>query len=278
MSQTVSTIATAAATMGAVGAFFAVVLYALAKRTASAADERVELLTNLLPGNNCGACGMAGCAAMAQALAKGEAVPHSCPVASEAQIARLAEALGMSEPIHRERRVARVLCGGNRAISRWRADYEGVLDCRAADLVGKGGKGCVFGCLGLGTCARVCPFGAITMSDTGLPLVDDAVCTGCGLCEAACPRSVIRVLDASQEVFVRCVSTAPGKQVRSVCEVGCIGCGICVRVCPEGAVQMVGHLAWVDPAKCTACGICVEKCPTDAMSKLLEGAGVVTVA
>jgi len=116
------------------------------------------------------------------------------------------------------------------------------------------------------------------MSDTGLPLVDDAVCTGCGLCEAACPRSVIRVLDASQEVFVRCVSTAPGKQVRSVCEVGCIGCGICVRVCPEGAVQMVGHLAWVDPAKCTACGICVEKCPTDAMSKLLEGAGVVTVA
>lgn len=272
------TIVTATATMGVVGALFAAALLAMARRTTSAVDDEVELLTSLLPGNNCGACGMAGCAAMAEALAKGEAVPQGCPVASESQIARLAEALGISEPVHRERRVARVLCGGNRAIALWRADYEGVLDCRAADLVGKGGKGCVFGCLGLGTCARVCPFGAITMGESGLPIVDEAICTGCGLCEAACPRSVIRVLDASQEVFVRCVSTAPGKQVRSVCEVGCIGCGICVRVCPEGAVQMVGHLAWVDPAKCTACGICVEKCPTDAMNKLLEGAGVLTVA
>lgn len=276
MGTTVSTIVTATATMGAVGAFFAIALVALAKRTASAEDEQIELLTNLLPGNNCGACGMAGCAALAQALAKGEAVPQSCPVASESQIQKLAEALGLTETVHRERRVARVRCGGHRAISQWRADYEGVLDCRAADLVGKGGKGCVFGCLGLGTCSRVCPYGAITMSPTGLPVVNEALCTGCGLCEAACPRGVIAVMDASQEVFVRCVSTAPGKQVRSVCEVGCIGCGICVRVCPENAVEMLGHLACVDPNRCTACGICVEKCPTDAMQIILEDAGVLT--
>ncbi len=141
MGATVSTIVTATATMGAVGAFFAIALVALAKRTASAEDEQIELLTNLLPGNNCGACGMAGCAALAQALAKGEAVPQSCPVASESQIQKLAEALGLTETVHRERRVARVRCGGHRAISQWRADYEGVLDCRAADLVGKGGEG-----------------------------------------------------------------------------------------------------------------------------------------
>jgi len=278
MSATASTIVTATATMGAIGAFFAVLLVALAKRTSSAADEKVELLTSLLPGNNCGGCGMAGCAAMAEALAKGEAVPQACPVASESQIMRIAEALGLNEPIHRDRRVARVRCGGHKAISLWRADYEGVLDCRAADLVGKGSKGCVFGCLGLGTCARTCPYGAITMSESGLPVVNEAICTGCGLCEAACPRGVIKVLDASQEVFVRCVSTLPGKQVRSVCEVGCIGCGICVRVCPEGAIEMLGHLACVDPDRCTKCGLCVEKCPTDAMQHLLEGAGVVTVA
>ena len=84
---------------------------------------------------------------------------------------------------------------------------------------------------------------------------------------------MIAVLDASQEVFVRCVSTAPGKQVRSVCEVGCIGCGICVRVCEEGAIEMLGHLACVDPDRCTACGKCVAKCPTDAMQSILFEAG-----
>ena len=252
-------------------------LYTMAIRTSGGdAEGKVELLTNLLPGNNCGACGKAGCAAMAEALAKGEAVPQSCPVASLAQLESLSEALGISGDVERTRRVARVRCGGTRAIAPRRADYEGVLDCRAADLVGKGAKGCIFGCLGLGSCARACPFGAITMSVDGLPKVDEAICTGCALCEAACPRGVIAVLDASQEVFVRCVSTAPGKQVRSVCEVGCIGCGICVRVCEEGAIEMLGHLACVDPDRCTACGKCVAKCPTDAMQSILFEAGVET--
>src|SRR5690606_41501006 len=144
MGATVSTIVTATATMGAVGAFFAIALVALAKRTASAEDEKIELLTNLLPGNNCGACGMAGCAAMAEALGRGEAGPQHCPVATIAQIEALSQALGLSNGnVNRTRRVARVRCGGTRGLAPRRADYEGVLDCRAADLVGKGTKACV---------------------------------------------------------------------------------------------------------------------------------------
>lgn len=275
MSATMSTIVTATAGMVGLSGLLGALLYAMAKRTSEGdSDGEVELLTSLLPGNNCGACGMAGCGAMAEALAKGEAVPQSCPVASPAQLESLSKALGLSNEVNRTRRVARVRCGGTRGIAPRRADYEGVLDCRAADLVGKGAKACVFGCLGLGTCARACPFGAITMGEDGLPRIDESLCTGCALCEAACPRGVIAVFDASQEVFVRCVSTAPGKQVRSVCEVGCIGCGICVRVCEEGAVEMLGHLAVVDPDRCTACGKCVEKCPTDAMRNILVDAGV----
>jgi len=274
--MSMTTIVAATAGMVGLSSLLGAVLYTMAKKTqGDGSDEKIELLTNLLPGNNCGACGMAGCAAMAEALARGEAVPQNCPVATIAQIEALSQALGLSNGnVNRTRRVARVRCGGTRGLAPRRADYEGVLDCRAADLVGKGTKACVFGCLGLGTCARVCPFGAITMGEDGLPHVNENLCTGCALCEAACPRGVIAVFDASQEIFVRCVSTAPGKQVRSVCEVGCIGCGICVRVCEEGAVEMLGHLAVVDPDRCTACGKCVEKCPTDAMRNILVDAGV----
>ena len=36
-------------------------------------DERIDKVTEMLPGYNCGACGKAGCAAFAEALVTGEA-------------------------------------------------------------------------------------------------------------------------------------------------------------------------------------------------------------
>ena len=36
-------------------------------------DERIDKVTEMLPGYNCGACGKAGCAAFAEALVSGEA-------------------------------------------------------------------------------------------------------------------------------------------------------------------------------------------------------------
>ncbi|WP_304854088.1 4Fe-4S dicluster domain-containing protein [Adlercreutzia caecimuris] len=38
-------------------------------------------------------------------------------------------------------------------------------------------------------CAEVCPFDAITLSETGKPIVDIEACNGCGLCENACPSA-----------------------------------------------------------------------------------------
>jgi len=51
--------------------------------------------------------------------------------------------------------------------------YDGLNDCRAAALLGGGMKVCTIGCLGLGTCARACPFDAIVMGPQGLPVVDE---------------------------------------------------------------------------------------------------------
>lgn len=263
------TLPTAVFVMGGLGVVFTLGLYAIARWEGDRSDDQVELLSNMLPGNNCGACGMAGCAAMARALAEGEATPQACPVASNEQIEVLSKALGITTQDERTRQVARVHCGGTLAIAPQRAIYEGVLDCRAADLVGKGSKGCIYGCLGLGTCVRACPFGAIVLGEDGLPQIDEDLCTGCGLCALACPRNVIQMQDANQRVWVQCVSCAPGKRVRSVCQTGCIACNICVRTCEQDAIQMVNGLAVIDPAKCTACGDCVEVCPTGAIISIL---------
>lgn len=269
-----NTIVISALVMGGLAIVFTAVLYFVIRRLEGGeGDEQIELLTQLLPGSNCGACGMGGCQAMARALAEGKQTPAGCPVASSEQIERISEALGLAPGEPRVRQVATVRCAGTTALAPDRALYEGVLDCRAADLVGKGTKGCIYGCLGLGTCARTCPFGAITMSEKGLPHVNAELCTGCGLCVAACPRNVIALQDIGQGATVRCVCQAAGKLVRRVCEVGCIGCGICVRACPHGAIRMDGALAVIDPALCQGCGACVEACPTGAIFDVSEENG-----
>ena len=83
---------------GGLSGFLGAFLMVVGKKTGSGdEDGQVELLTNLLPGNNCGACGFAGCGAMAEALAKGEAMPQACPVASLAQLDELVESPGALE-------------------------------------------------------------------------------------------------------------------------------------------------------------------------------------
>ena len=58
-------------------------------------DEKAEKIGELLPGANCGGCGYTGCAALAEAIAKGEAKVSSCSVASPEAIASIAEIMGV---------------------------------------------------------------------------------------------------------------------------------------------------------------------------------------
>ncbi|MEW6409800.1 MAG: 4Fe-4S binding protein, partial [Nitrospirota bacterium] len=132
-------------------------------------------------------------------------------------------------------------------------------------LAGGGDKSCIYGCLGYGTCAVVCPFDAITMTKDDLPEVDLIKCTGCGKCAVACPKKVIEILPLSKQVIVRCHSKDKGSVVKKYCHVGCIACGICVKTCPFEAIVMENNLARIDLDKCRACGLCVTKCPTNAI-------------
>lgn len=79
--------------------------------------------------------------------------------------------------------------------------YNGLDDCRAVALLGGGMKVCTIGCLGLGTCAKACPFNAITMGPEGLPVVIEEKCTGCGICERVCPKHIINLSSVTRRIM-----------------------------------------------------------------------------
>ncbi|MBE3576480.1 MAG: RnfABCDGE type electron transport complex subunit B [Limnochordales bacterium] len=247
--------------MGVVAILSALLLVWASRRFAVQEDPRVELLANLLPQANCGACGFSGCSGFARAAVEGKAPADGCKAGGPAVAARVAELLGVSVPSVK-RQVAHVFCNGTHALAKRTGEYRGLADCRAAELVSGGGKACTYGCLGLGTCVAACPFGALTLGSEGLPIVDKEKCTGCGLCVQVCPRGIIKLVDYDQRTFVNCVSPAPGKLVRQVCQGGCIACNICERTCEYDAIHVIDNLAVVNAELCTACGKCAAKCPT----------------
>ena len=59
--------------IGVIGLVIGIALVAAGKKFYVAVDERVTQVRECLPGNNCGACGYAGCDAVAAAIAAGEA-------------------------------------------------------------------------------------------------------------------------------------------------------------------------------------------------------------
>ena len=233
-------------------------------------DPRLEVVEDLLPGNNCGACGEPGCLAFAQRLLDAELAPGKCTVADEATRVEIASFLGV-EVGGDEKRIARVKCAGGLSQARSLAHYRGMDSCRAAVLVDGGDRGCSWGCLGLADCERVCTFDAIAMNAEALPVVEPELCTACGDCVDVCPQDLFVLVPESHHLFVQCNSPLVGEAALFPCKVACDACGRCALDAPEGTVEMVNGLPVVHyDREVLPTPAATWRCPTDAI-QWLEG-------
>ena len=246
--------------VGGVGLFIGVFLSIFGNMFKVETDLREDAIVEALPGNNCGGCGYAGCQGLASAIVKGEAPVSGCPVGGAPVAKEVAAIMGVTAD-NLARKVAFVKCSGTCQNTSNNYDYKGIDDCRMANVVPSGGpKSCDYGCMGLGSCKKVCEFGAISIVD-GVAVVNKDKCRACGKCVSACPKGLIELIPANTKYFVSCASKDKGPRVNKVCSVGCIGCSLCVKECPKEAITVTDFLAHIDMEKCVGCGLCAKKCP-----------------
>ena len=226
-------------------------------------DPRIDIVEELLPFANCGACGFPGCRPFAEALVLGDTVPGKCTVGTDEGRSRIADFLGVDVGAE-EKIVARLACAGGSNVSRNRAHYDGTMTCGAAAQVAGGGKNCFWGCLGLADCAVVCDFDAIHMDAHALPVVDEVKCTACGDCVDACPKDLFSLHKVSHRLWVACKSLDAGDEQLDDCEVACTACGRCEMDGP-GLVTMVNSLPVIDYERKHDTKEPIQRCPTGAI-------------
>lgn len=256
--------------LGVIGLLAAVLLYIAATRFRVDEDPRIAEIESLLPGANCGGCGLTGCHAFAVAVRGASTLEGlNCVVAGQEGMQTIAKAVGL-DPARGDRKVVAIRCQANCDLSPRTASYDGVRSCAIENSLFVGEGGCSFGCLGCGDCAEACPFGALTMPrGGGVPVVDPDKCTACGICVRSCPRGVLGLevwKTDGPNVRVACNNRNRGPQAMKDCPLSCIGCSKCARGCEAQAVTVSDFLAHIDPARCTGCGACIEACPRKSIT------------
>lgn len=254
------------AILGGLGLLFGIILSIASKQFKVYEDPRLDILENMLPNANCGACGVPGCRAFAEELINNGINPAKCTVSSEEGIAKIANFLGV-EANHEEKQVARLLCAGGINEAHNLADYKGGMStCRGEAVVVGGSKDCSWGCLGLGDCEIACTFDAISMSSNGLPVVDSAKCTACNDCVEVCPKDLFQLMPISYKLIVQCKSLLEGDLAESKCSVACTGCSRCAADSAPGVIEVSDNLAVINyELNDLAMPLATNRCPTGAI-------------
>ena len=242
------------------GLGFGAVLAVAGKKFSVESDPKIDLITDILPGANCGGCGFAGCEAFAAGIVKGEAEMDACPVEGDVIPEKISVIMGkpIEKPSIRYR--AQVMCSGTNDLAKHKYRYVGIHDCISANRLAGGDKACPNGCLGYGTCMKHCKFDAIRMVN-GVAVIDYDKCKACGVCAIGCPKKLIKLIPFDATHWVGCIPSGKGAVTKSYCNIGCIACKICEKKCPKDAIHITASAAFIDYDKCTSCGDCEMACP-----------------
>lgn len=259
--------------VGLLGALLGIGLGFASQRLAVRKDTRIAEIEAALPGLNCGACGFAGCASYAEAVAGGETSLTKCSPGGADVAAELGRIMGVEVDVGGPREVAQVHCRGGRDVSEYSFQYDGLQDCNALYLLYGGDKICKSSCLGLGTCIRVCPVHAIDYDNEGKVWVDRDQCISCGKCIEVCPTGVMQWVPYDADYIVACNNTDPPKLVRKYCKVGCIACKICEKKSPDGGFVVENNLSTIDYSATGDRTAAAEKCPPGCIIPLLSENG-----
>lgn len=255
--------------LGVIGLASAIILYFVAQKFKVEEDTRIDEVTELLPGANCGGCGYPGCRGFAEACVKADTLDNMlCPVGGLPVMCKVSEVLGHAV-CQATPKIAVVRCNGTCQNRPRTNKFDGAQNCKIAAQLYAGETNCSYGCFGFGDCVAACQFDAIKINpETGIPEVDEEKCTACGACVKACPKKVIELRNKGlkgRRVFVSCVNKDKGGVARKACSAACIGCGKCQKVCPFGAIKVENNLAYIDFELCRSCRKCVNECPTGAI-------------
>lgn len=255
----------AVAILGGVGLVFAILIAVANRKMRVWEDPRIDVVSDMLPGANCGACGVPGCRAFAEKLVAGEVQPAGCNVASDEARGDIAGFLGVDAG-SATKVAARLLCAGGAHVATQQAQYRGLGTCAAAAVVAAGGKGCTWGCLGLADCVRSCTFDAMAMNADGLPVVDLDKCTACGDCVEACPKDLLELHPVDHYLLVQCRNLVVGDDIVEDCRVACTACGKCVMDAAPRLISIASGVAVIDYTHNElAEQRAIERCPTGAI-------------
>lgn len=246
--------------LGLLAVAFGIGLSVAATKFAVQRNAKVNEVYKLLPHQNCGGCGFAGCEAFAEALAEKPDLMGSCRITPNSAAKQIAQLLG-TEIGETVPMAAEMKCNDG---CKPKYEYIGVKTCKAAAQAVNGPLMCDYGCLGFGDCIEKCKFDAMFINEKGIVEIDEERCTGCGACVPACPKSLIALFERDYKVMVKCSSKDVGVFVTRNCENGCNACKRCVKACENhgaNAITIVDYLAVIDYSKCDNCYDCVAVCP-----------------
>ncbi len=257
----------AIAIIGGLGLIFGLVLAFASRVFHVEVDPKIEQIGEVLPGANCGACGLPGCGGYAEAIVSEGVAINRCAPGGADVVEKIAQIMGMTADAA-DPKIAVIHCqSGGKNNTFFRYEYEGIKTCKAAVTLSNGPNLCDFGCVFQNDCIEACLFDAISLDENGMRVIDKEKCTGCGACVKACPRNLIELVDKKKRVHVLCMSHDKGAIAKKKCgnSTACIACTLCVKKCPKDAISIVDNVAVIDYDKCINCGMCADVCPTGAI-------------